>query len=157
MRLSNLNFCHDTLELKGTIENSFLVLGERLLKIRTERLYEPQWQAFDEYVNEMKMSEASANKLISIYQKFILEYKIPSNLLTLAGGWAVVAEILPVVTKDTVKDWLNKATVLSRQDLRKEVKEARTGIDMSKCEHKNFYTIRCCRDCGDRIAVHEEN
>jgi hypothetical protein len=147
--LQDLNYCESTIELKSTIENSFLDLGQRLLKIRNENLYLPQWTSFLEYVWEMKMSEAQASKLINIYQKFVLEYAFPRERLLKAGGWSSLAEVLPMIkSKEDAEYWLEKTEILSRPDLRKEKKEHVTGIQQSDCEHHDTYELRICRTCG---------
>lgn len=157
-KLQDLKYCNDTLQLKFTIESSFLSLGERLMKIRDERLFEPQWETFGTYVSELKMSEPSASKLINIYRRFVLEYNIEPQKLLNAGGWSVVAEILPVVkTKAEAVEWIDKMEVLTKEDIRKEILEKKTGITQQNCPHKDTYEIIVCRTCGERMRKYNEN
>ncbi len=155
--IKDFNFCKETAILKGTIESAFLSLGERLRRIRMERLYQGQWSSFEEYCLDMKMPESTASKLISIYEKFIVNFGIEPELLLAAGGWSSVAEIVPVVhSKEEALYWIDKATVLSRPDLRIEVRIARTGIPPEKCSHLNSYTLKICRDCGNKEQIHDD-
>ena len=156
--LSNLKYCTETVSLKYTIESSFLSLGERLMKIRDEKLFQPQWETFGTYVAELKMSESSASKLINIYKRFILEYNIEPQKLLKAGGWSVIAEVLPVVhNKRDAISWINKMGELTKEDIRKEILEQKTGITQMNCPHTDTYTIQVCRTCGDRIKTNENN
>lgn len=149
-------YCSKTLELKDMIERSYLVLGERLMKIRDGELFRGQWETFEAFVNDMKMSKATASKIINIYQRFVVEYGISPERILGAGGWSVVAEALPLIrTKSDAEGWLHSMEHLSRDDVRREIREKRTGISQIKCNHDNSYTIKVCRDCGFKEAVHQ--
>jgi len=152
----NYDFCQQTIELKEDIENQFLVLGQRLLQIREKRLYEAGYETFDLFSMELKMSGSTISKLINIYALFILKYGFEKKKLTQAGGWTVVAEVLPLIkTKEDAKYWLNKASLYSRQDLRIALTEKKTGVDQVKCKHKDSYTITICRTCALRQKIDE--
>lgn len=158
LELSNLQYCNQTVELKKTIESSFLSLGERLLHIRDGALFQGQWSTFEMFLEDAKISPGTASKLINIYQRFFLEWQFKSDELVQAGGWSVVAALLPVCkTREQAEDWLHKSHVLSRGDLEKEIKELKTGIQMSDCQHDDHYLIRVCRRCGDRVKDYEED
>jgi len=154
--LKNLDYCNQALKLKKGIELNFIVLGEFLLKIRDEKLYEGQWDSFLEYLEDMSMTEATATKIINIFKTFVLQYNVPREKLVEAGGWTKLYATLPLVkSKSDANYWITQSALLSIRDLSKEVKERETGIEMRKCKHKNTYTIKICRDCGDRQQVHE--
>lgn len=155
--LLNLDYCNSTLDLKKNIESSFLELGERLLKIRNEQTYRPQWDSFPEFVWEMRWSESQASKLINIYQKFVLEYSFPTPKLLAAGGWSVLAEILPMIKSkvDAVR-WLDIATTKARHDLRADMKEEKTGVLQPECPHGDTYELRICNACGLKTKIYSE-
>lgn len=148
----NYNYCVETLDLKKEIEGNFVDLGEHLNNIREHNLFEPQWSSFLEFCDELRMSQNMVNKLIQIYKTFVLGYSFTKEEIATAGGWGNLQEILPMITsKKTAVYWLDKASILSREDLRKEVKEEKTGVPMATCKHKDFYLLKVCRDCGDKI------
>ena len=151
----NLNFCQHTIALKENIERTFIELGRRLYKIREEKLYDPYYDSFNLYCDELKLSQATISKLVNIYKKFILEYGFSPNRLMRAGGWAVVAETLPVVhNKKDAEDFLEKAERLTLSDMRREVKEKKLGVDQRTCGHKkDFYVLQVCRTCGDKQTL----
>ncbi len=153
----NLKYCTEALALKSQLEKQYLRLGEYIFNIKEKNLFLPQWSSWSEYCAELKMSENQANKLIQIYSTFILKYKIPEEKITTVGGWSVIAELLPVINSlEDANKWLESAQELTREDLRKEVKESKSGIQMKSCGHKNTYVIRICRDCGHREEIIEE-
>lgn len=155
LELANYEYIEKTVALKNNIEKGFLELGERLKSIRDERMYEPQYDSFDDFIPELKMSHATVSKLINIYEKFVVQYRLSSTVLLEAGGWTVIAELLPIVkSKADAKKWIEKARLLHRNDLRIEIKEFRTGIDQRTCKHtKDFYVLHICRICGFRETI----
>lgn len=154
----NLKYCENALDLKKSLEESYLKLGEYLYEIKDKEMYLPQWSSWEVFTMELKMSQNAINKMVQIYTKLVLEYSIaPADIIT-AGGWTVIAELLPVIdSKKDAVEWLEKAQELTREDLRTEVKEARTGVPQQHCKHKNTYTIVVCRDCGIKIEDHEDH
>lgn len=148
------NLCKSALLLKRDIEVSFLQLGELLYKIKTGNLFEAGWESWEEYEMEFRMPPSTISRLIRIYEVFRLRYSFPQAELA-DIGWSGLAEILPVLPPETprarAEELMGQVAVQSRTDLRRTIKEAKTGIDMSKCKHKDTYTLRICRDCGERI------
>lgn len=153
----NLNFCEDTISKKHILELGWLELCSRLKEIRDKELYKGRWENFEDFLNDpaMDMDKGTASKMITIHEKMILEYKIKPTIIANAGGWSKVAELLPVIdSKEDAEEWLSKAAVLSKSDLRKEVHEQKSGIKMSECAHKDYYLVKICRKCGDKIEEH---
>jgi len=157
-----LDFCQETATLKSHTEEAFLELGSRLKKIKDEKMFEGRWEDFDHYCREeMKMTQQTAYKLISIYDTFIVKYNIPIEDLAQAGGWTMLATILPVIENASdAKECVDQAiSSQSKQDLAQWVKEKRTGINPMKCKHTHSETYKICRcmDCGDTRRVYEDN
>lgn len=128
-----------------------------LKNIRDNGLYEGRWDNFEDFLQDPQMSldKGTASKMITIYEKFVLEYKMSPARIANAGGWSKIAEVLPAVKdKKSAEDWIDKCSSLSKSDLRKEVREEKTGIKMSDCLHKDFYLVKICRKCGDKIEEH---
>lgn len=141
-------FCEETVLLKRSLEIGFIDIGARLYRIREERLTD-DWESFCE---EMQISQATASRLIGIYQKFVLDYNFAPAQIAEAGGWTVVASVLPLITsKSEAIHWLSRAATLTRKDLRIELIEARTGIEQSHCPHPDTFTVKICRTCKERV------
>lgn len=154
----NYQFCQSTIENMNRIESDFMARAADLYQIRALRMFLPSWDSFEEFCMELKgIKYKSVMKLIGIHEKFVLSYKISPARISKAGGWTTVAEVLPVVKdKKDAEKWLNLAENQSREHLRQTVKERKTGVDMTKCKHKNSYIIRVCPDCGSKERVYEE-
>jgi hypothetical protein len=149
---SNKEFCAETVRLKEEMESNFLSLGLRLMRIRDERMFEPEHENFEDFLNDdLNMSKATASKLIAIYHKFVVLYEIPEKTLKQAGQ-DKLKEILPVVKdKESALEWVEKAIILRwRDSIRKEVSHHRRHTDPLKCEHINTYQLVVCRDCKER-------
>lgn len=156
-KLSNYNFCLSVLELKKELEVLFLTLGEKLLKIRSENLYESQWESFEDYLDEIKMSPSVASRLISVYSKLILEWKIKPELIANAGGWSNAYEIVKVSpTKEDAIKWLEESKDRMPRDTKIMLREAKTGIKQEDCKHEDTYKLTICRKCGLKIYEQED-
>jgi len=150
-----LDFCEDAINKKHFLEMQWLELCAMLKEIRDKDLFAGRWDTFEDFLTDpaMGMDKGTASKMINIHEKLTLEYKVKPTMIANAGGWSKVAELLPTVkNKEDAEAWLAKAAVLSKSDLRKEIKEEKTGIQMSKCRHRNSYKVVmcCCRDCGGK-------
>lgn len=145
-------YCEKALSLEGIGRGLYLTLGEMLHKIREERLYEPAWESWQEYCMEFKdLSPGSISKMITVYETFVLNFGYSVDSLAKVGGWTKLYQISPYIhSKADAEQWLAKAEIQSRQDLQKELVEAKTGVLMSECKHENTYLIRICEDCGER-------
>lgn len=152
----NYNYCQETISLKTKIEEGFLVLGERLAKIRDELLYTKSWETFEDFLEEMGMSPSAASKLINIYLKFVVSMNIPREKLLSMGGWSDLSDLLPYVnTKKEAIEMIENMSGLMRVDRRKLLQEKKTGIQMSECKHDWIDVhFRQCSICGDREKVY---
>lgn len=144
-------YCQSALHIEKKIKKGFVVLAEMLYNIREKNLYEPAWSSFQEFSMEFKeISSSTISKLCSVYEKYVIDYKISPEKLYPAG-WTILYQALPLMkSKEDATEFLNKGNILSREDIKKEIKELRTGIDTTKCRHKETYKIEVCSDCGER-------
>jgi hypothetical protein len=156
--LENVNhkYCEDALALEGVGRTVFFSLGKMLHKIREERLYEPYWDSWMSYCYEFKdLSPASISKLITVHEMFVLKYGYSPETLSETAGWTKLYQIAPHIhDKEQAEEWLEKAKTQTRQDLAKEITEAKTGVSMSECKHLKTFVIRVCEDCGDRELLY---
>lgn len=149
------NYCQETLRLHESLQIAFIDLGQRLMIIRDERLYEQEYGDFDDFLIEMKMSSGTASKLINIYQIFVQKYKISLKRIAKAGGWSILAECLPMIrSREDAEDWLTKAELMTQTDFRRTYKEAKTGVSMTECKH-DWIHLRICKCCGLRERDYE--
>lgn len=146
--------CQRAIALKNDLENGFLVLAEQLYKIKENSLWRGVYASWEDFGTELKMSRNSINKLVQIYGTFVVSYGIDLQRIKNAGGFSLVADILPAVhSKKDAEHWLGLVETLTRSDLRKELKEAKTGVSESACDHKKCNRFDVCEDCGMHILV----
>lgn len=154
--LENLTYCNEALKLENQLRKGFLALAGVLHNIREKRLYEPQWASFEEYLMEFKdISSSTASKLIKIHEKFVEEYHFPQGKLEKVG-WTGLYTIANVSdTKENAEYWIQIATEQTQNDLKKTVREELTGESMMNCKHKETFTIKVCKDCGQKERIYE--
>jgi hypothetical protein len=157
--IASVTLCEKTLSLKNDIEKGFLVLGKNLHKIREEELYKCQWLKWEDYLDDMKMSSSTASKLITIYEKFILEWKIDEKTILNMGGYSNAYTLIPMLKgkeDDEVKEKIREFSLLSRSDLEQKKNEEITGVNRDTCKHKDTYLLKICRDCGYKEKINED-
>ena len=152
--LKSIDFCEHTIAFKHFIETQWLEFAGQLKEIRDKGLYEGRWESFEDFLADpaMGMDKGTASKMITIHERFILEYKIQPIKIANVGGWSKVAEILPAVKdKKSAEKWLEEAASLSKADLRKQVNEERHPESID-CKHPDSYKVImcCCRQCGNK-------
>ena len=157
-QLTNYNYCQETIKMKEQIEIAFIAMGERLMKIRDQHLYGGSWETFSDYLKELKIKDSVASRMITVYKKFILEYKMDPQEVALAGGWSNAYEIVgKSSSKEEAEIWLEKFKYASNDgDVTAIKKELRSGISRYECPHEETYTIKICRRCGEKVATLEE-
>lgn len=148
---STISYCYETKKLVEQIESSFLVLAERLHKIYHQNLWQGEWDSWEEFTSDIKISRATASKLISVFDTYVLEYKMePAELA--AAGWSGLYELLPMVTdKSTAEECVTKATTLRREEIREELREHKHG----RCDHSELVEVHFmqCKHCGYRSGL----
>jgi hypothetical protein len=153
-QLANYEICQQALDAKKNIESRFIELGGMLHRIKEERLFEDGWTSWAEFEMELKLPSSTISRLIRIYQIFILRYQFQALELAGVGGWTLIAEYLPLIGPETpreeVSDWIGTASRMTRQDVRRGIFEAKTGISMDECAHENTFQVTVCSDCGDK-------
>ena len=149
-------YCQKAIAIKHQVEGNFMQLAEALYNIKTKGLWEEAYSSWDEFRDEIKLSDATISKLMKIYALFVVEYGFTTKQLSDAGGWSVLAETMPLIgSRSDAEAWLHKSTTLSLRDIRKEVLEAKLGVSATtECKHSNSYVIRVCPDCGTRERLY---
>lgn len=154
--LQAYNYCQQTIALKSKIEQNYLELCARLWKIRSERLFEGQYAEWELFLEELKITPSVASRLVKIYEVFVIQQGFSQEELEKAGGWSVVAELLPVATdKKASKELLELASTYTRQHLREHVLSLKIAPESHvDCKHRDYYDLRICRDCGEKWQTH---
>lgn len=151
-------FCQETIALFSQTQIAYMALAQRLYEIKRNKLYLPFWESFNAYCIEMsEMSASMRSRLIRLHERLVVEAGIPSEEVGEAG-WSKIAEALPLINdQESARRWVDTAKHMTKTDFCREVKEAKTGLPMAKCDHKDNYTIRVCRTCGFKWRVYNDN
>ena len=151
-----LEFCEETLQLHLEAEGVFLSLAKRLKQIRDEKLFGTQWSSFGEFLNEMKLTEAKASRLITVYEKFVLGWGIDTPKLLTAGGWTNLYELGRFAkTKEEALEWIERRATAMESHFRESLRIARKGLE--DCKHEEYYELRICSRCGHRERIFRED
>jgi len=146
-------FLKETIALRGQIEGAFLSLAERLYKIREERLWEGEYDDFDTFLLELKISKATASKLCTVHETFVVKHKIAVKKLFPIGWSSLYAIAGHADTKEKAEDLVDRAGLLTRQDL--EISLRNENGRQDACDHKNSRTVMVCNDCSFRRQIYE--
>lgn len=142
-------FCEETKQLKNGIQVAFVNLGFRLFRIREEKLYQPNYNDFHEYCNEIGETEGNMSKIISIYEKFVLKFGYDQKRLGDIGSAKLYTIKKVSETQELADYWLEQAELLPVRELKKKVDAFVGGTDIDECEHKNTHLVRKCDDCPE--------
>lgn len=167
-------FCEETAQLARGVKVGLMLLAERLYRIREQKLYKPTYEQFYLYCQEIEMHESVASRLISIFERFVLELQMPFEEIKKVE-YTKLYEIRKVAdTKEIAQHWIDKVNSpdpslrLSYRDLKAQIKAFQNlGSEEEKCptDHSNTYLVRICRECGEsweelpdfEHTHHEEN
>lgn len=151
---NNFEFCQATIALKSNLEQNFIELAGRLKKIQDERMYEPNFDTFTDFLKEINIQGSVATRLIQIYDLFILQFKFPVKQLVEAGGWTKLSEIRAVckTKKDAVK-WMKVALTNPKQAVREMVELELSGEKELPNTCNDYYIIKICRDSKAKYVL----
>lgn len=151
------NYLQGTLRLKAELEKNFLTLGERLKRIRDERIYLSTHTSFVEFLWEAKMTESTASKLINVFTQFVETLNLNEDRILEAGGWTTVYKLKDLcIDRESADEWLDKARDLSPKDLDIVIREAKTGIVQAECEHRDMVKMNYCPDCHQKTKIYPD-
>ena len=111
-----------------------------LWKIRKEELWRGNYESFNDYLREVKISAGTASKLVSVYEHFCVGGRFSQAKLS---GTDYENLYMAIRYPGDYDKQLSAAQTLSRQELRQELKNPNDD-----CEHE---AIQICRKCNMRI------
>ncbi|HIC92110.1 MAG TPA: hypothetical protein EYP21_08665 [Syntrophaceae bacterium] len=125
------------LALKRRISQTSFILGRYLCEIEDRRLHKVL--GFESYrtflaapveSGGLDLAPHTANLAQSLYRHYILKLGLKAYSKDLQGIDRHKLRIIrPITNRENVKDWLNKARALSREDLKIVVKQVKGRID----------------------------
>jgi len=105
--------------LKNNIEKDFMVLASLLITNHDNQYYKilgyDTWEEFLA-IPEISMSRSFAYKIMQVYRIWVIKYGVSQENLDIDNEKLFLASIQ--ATEENYKEWLEKARVLSRSDIR---------------------------------------
>lgn len=151
----NLEYLDETVALREKLEGGFIILAERLKAIRDERKFEGVHESFPDFLREIRISEATASKLIGVFEKFVVMGGISPEEVAKVG-WTNISLFLPLIqTQSDARRIWDETHLLDRTDAQRTYQEMKTGKAMKDCKHRDTYKLTVCRDCGIKIVDEE--
>lgn len=142
--MNNATFLRDTIDLVRSIETRFLELGARLFSIKERKLWEATYDSYEEFLERAKVSPGNASMLAAVHKAYVVDGGISHTKLSQVGYSNLYAAI-PLIEKDGTDKAVEKAKLLTRAELKEEVRETKHG----ECAHTE--TIHICSTCHKRI------
>ncbi len=128
--------------LKKTLEDNFVTLGQLLSEIKRTRLFKFKgFKNFKDFVEkEFNISSSFANRLIGTYELFIEELDVDEMSVKNIGldKLNMIKPLLKDTSYEETEDWIKKAEDLPTTELREEIKEVR---QQKKEQEKNLKDI----------------
>ena len=153
----NYKYVTETVALVKNLEEGFLVLGERLKRIRDERLYLPSYDNFEIFLMECRLTPSKASRLISVYETYVEKFGFDPEKIA-AVGWSLLYEAVPLlISKQKATEVLHELTERADRDGRIYIREARSGLAQEDCAHRDVYVLKVCRTCGDKQKIDAES
>ena len=141
-------YLKETIQLHSNIGVAFLELGERLHKIREDKLYFGEYDSFEEFLLTAKITKGTASKLITVYETFQLKYKLPIKKLVGIGYSSLYAIAVHVDSKEKAEEWVERASMLTRDDLQDSLREE--ARPSRGCAHTDIRIVEACNQCSHR-------
>lgn len=118
---------HDYVEklksLKATVQANLIAMGGLLYEIQQSRMYEGQYETWEEFLGspEISFSRSTAWKAMTVYETFVMKFSMLDKItgIDVDKLYAIAA----VVDTDNIREWIEKAVVLSRSDVVFEVRK----------------------------------
>ena len=145
----NYQFCQGTIEWYMVLEESTFELAKRLKKIRDQEMYLPAWETWGIFLEEMRMKEAKASKLISVYEVWVLEKGFSEKELA-PVGWSNLYDAKNFASQAVLDELIHRQD----KDARDYILELKSGVPMDQCKHE-YYKLEICRRCGDKHQILE--
>lgn len=142
--MNSANFLRDTVDLVRQIETRFLELGARLFHIQDKELWRDSYEAYNEFLEVARITPGNASMLASIHKHYVIDGGIPHEKLAKAG-YSNLYSAIPLIARDGVETAVEKARLLTRAEIKEEVREEKHG----DCSHEK--TIKICANCHQRV------
>lgn len=141
--MNTSNFLRETIDLVKQLETRFLELGARLYQIRTKEMWKEMYDSYQEFLDVAKISPGNASILASVHEHYVVNGGMKQEKL-IGAPYSTLYEAIPLIERDGVEKVVAKAKLLTRAEIKEEVREEKHG----ECEHE---LITICGRCHKRV------
>jgi hypothetical protein len=127
VKQGNLGECNRAiLKAKEDIGKNLFILGAALKIVRDQELYKESCETFLEYLGqpEISLARATVYKAIKCYEVFSDKYLAQVTGVDM-DKLAMITGMAKKCTPEEFEEWISKARLLSRSDLRDEIRRAK--------------------------------
>lgn len=142
--MNSTNYLRETIDLTRQIETRFLELAARLYQIKVNEMWNTTYDSYQEFLDAAKISKGNASMLTSIHKAYVVDGGRHHEELSKAG-YSNLYEAIPLIEEVGVESAVAKARLLTRQEIKDEVREEKHG----ECVEHTPITI--CSTCHKRV------
>lgn len=147
--MDSANYLRDTIDLVKQIETRFLELGARLYQIRKHKFWGSTYESYEEFLDASKISPGNASMLAAIHEHYVIKGGVSHEKLS-SVGYSNLYFAIPLIEKDGVEKAVEKARLLTRSELRDEVREEKHGPHTHDLGDRRWAS---CNTCGKLIEI----
>lgn len=122
------------LKLKETVVNSLVIMGGLLFEIKRDDIYKEQYDDFNSFLGdpEISISRPTAYRAMSVYEVFVNKYNKQKEIEGIDPDKLYI--LVKIVDDKNIDEWIERAKVESRSDLRYAVRKEKKlpALDPSK-------------------------
>lgn len=137
-------FLRETAGLYRYIGTRYIELAARLSRIRGQHLWKNGYESFADYLDEAKITQGTASKLIQVYESFVLPGNFTPQQLE-GAPYTSLYEAIPLLKEHKPHEVVEMAKKLTREEIKSEVKDEKHP----DCKHEE--TIVICVKCHRRV------
>lgn len=138
------DFLRETVDLVRQIETRFLELAAKLYRVRYEELWNYNYSSYEEFLETARISPSVASVLVKVHQHYVINGHVDNDKLV-GVGYSNLYEAIPLLAHQDVETVIAKAKLLTRAEIKEEVREEQHG----ECQHLEH--IKICASCKKRI------
>ena len=123
--ISFTDYKNELIKTKENVANGLFRLGKLLYEISNEKLYEEEYETFEEFIGdpEISFSRITAYKAMKIYEVYGLKLNMLDKVMDIDADKLYRISKLIEAGKVDADEWIEKARTLSRSDLTNETRE----------------------------------
>lgn len=147
--MNKTGYLRETIDLVKQIETRYLELGRRLYRIRSSELWKGEYDNYQEFLDEAKISASDASKSFSIHKNYVVDGGLTMSQLR-GIGYSNLYEAIPLIELKGAEFAATQAETLTRDEVKDEVRDKTHGEHRHKTGTDRW---GACEKCGKFVKV----